>query len=433
MAWQCTPSAGIVMVGFFGAVTGLVSAGAKVTVASRKEDACAETEAHLTSLGGEALGIPTLRITNGPLGIGQNDCVDPSVPTAQAFSDPSSAKATALPSATAVAASFDPAVATLFGDVMGIEANNLALQVLEGPGVNMARLPVLGRNFEYFGEDPYLSGTIAVAEIKAVQARGVIAMAKHFAANDQETNRSAIQENIDRRVLHEIYLLPFEMSVKDGDVASVMCSNNLVNGFQMCENKELLTDVLRGQWGFDGYVQSDFFAAKSTVASMKAGLDHIMPFAFSTSPPFTPIWSPAEINAALAAGQLQVSDIDRALLRRYTQMFRLGIFERQPLVQTPIDFAAGGAKARAIGDQSGVLLQNNAVLPFNAASVSTMASRATRARTGTARSVSSADGARAAHRRPRPYHRRSSPVGHGSLQLPLSVLHARRGAPLARA
>ena len=102
---------------------------------------------------------------------------------------------------------------------------------------------------------------------------------------------------------------------------------------------------------------------------MKAGLDHIMPFAFSTSPPFTPIWSPAEINAALAAGQLQVSDIDRALLRRYTQMFRLGIFERQPLVQTPIDFAGGGAKARAIGDQSGVLLQNNAVLPFNVASV----------------------------------------------------------------
>ncbi|TMH01505.1 MAG: glycosyl hydrolase, partial [Betaproteobacteria bacterium] len=135
---------------------------------------------------------------------------------------------------TAVAASFDPAVATLFGDVIGMEANNLALQVLEGPGVNMARLPVLGRNFEYFGEDPFLAGTIAVAEIKAVQARGVIAMAKHFAANDQETNRSAIQENIDRRVLHEIYLLPFEMSVKDGDVASVMCSNNSVNGFQMC-------------------------------------------------------------------------------------------------------------------------------------------------------------------------------------------------------
>jgi beta-glucosidase len=317
-----------------------------------------------------ALAIPTLRITNGPVGIGQNDCVDPSVMGFGAFTDPSSAKATALPSAIALAASFDPTVASEFGNVIGTEANNLALHVFEAPGVNMARIPILGRNFEYFGEDPYLTGTMAVAEIKAVQAKGVIAMAKHFAANEQETNRQTIQETVDRRVLHEIYLLPFEMTVKDGNTASVMCSYNFVNGFQACENKELLTDVLRGQWGFKGYVQSDFFAVRSTAASMLAGLDHLMPFPMMIVPPFTPVWSPAEFNAALAAGQLQVSDLDRALLRRYTQMFRLGIFERQPLVQTPIDFAAGGVKARVIGDQSGVLLQNdNHVLPFDASTV----------------------------------------------------------------
>jgi len=164
--------------------------------------------------------------------------------------------------------------------------------------------------------------------------------------------------------------LPFEMAVKDGNTASVMCSYNFVNGFQACENKELLTDVLRNQWGFKGYVQSDFFAVRSTAASMLAGLDHLMPFPQMIVPPFTPVWSPAELNAALAAGQLQVSDLDRALLRRYTQMFRMGTFERQPLVQTPIDFAAGGVKARVIGDQSGVLLQNdNHVLPFNANTV----------------------------------------------------------------
>ena len=225
-----------------------------------------------------SLAIPTLRITNGPVGIGQNDCVDPSVMGFAAFTDPSSAKATALPSAMAVAASFDPAVASEFGNVIGTEANNLALHVFEAPGVNMARIPVLGRNFEYFGEDPYLTGTMAVAEIKAVQAKGVIAMAKHFAANEQETNRMTIQETVDRRVLREIYLLPFEMAVKDGDTAAVMCSYNSVNGFQACENKELLTDVLRNQWGFKGYVQSDFFAVKSTAASMLAGLDHLMPF-----------------------------------------------------------------------------------------------------------------------------------------------------------
>jgi beta-glucosidase len=311
-----------------------------------------------------SLGIPTLRITNGPVGIGQNDCVDPSVVGFAAFTHPSSAKATALPSATAVAASFDPEMARVFGEVVGTEANNLALHVFEAPGVNLGRNPILGRNFEYFGEDPFLAGTMAVSEIKAVQAKGVIAMAKHIAANEQETNRmKLLQTTVDRRTLHELYLLPFEMAVKDGQVASIMCAYNFVNGFQSCESKELLTDVLRDQWGFEGYVQSDFFAVRTTAPSMRAGLDHLMPFP-------APHWSVAELNAALAAGTLPLADLDQALLRRYTQMFRLGIFERQPLVQKPIDFAAGGVKARAIGVESGVLLQNdNRVLPFDAKTV----------------------------------------------------------------
>ena len=321
-----------------------------------------------------ALGIPTLRITNGPVGIGQNDCVDPSRRRDSAhlpiLPRPRRPRCLRRPPSLRPSTPLWPRV---FGDVIATEANNLALHVFEAPGVNMARIPVLGRNFEYFGEDPYLTGTMAVAEIKAVQAKGVIAMAKHFAANEQETNRMTalgLQTIVDRRVLHELYLLPFEMSVKDGDVASIMCAYNFVNGFQACESRELLTDVLRNQWGFDGYVQSDFFAVRSTAPSMRAGLDHLMPFPAMIIPPFTPVWSPAEINAALAAGQLQISDLDRALLRRYTQMFRLGIFERQPLVQTPIDYAAGGVKARAIGVQGGVLLQNdNKTLPFDARAV----------------------------------------------------------------
>lgn len=320
-----------------------------------------------------SLGIPTLRITNGPVGIGQNDCVAASIPPVyvtigndvidvSAYTSATSAKATALPSGIAIAASFDPAVATDFGNVIGTEANNLALHVFEAPGVNMARLPILGRNFEYFGEDPFLTGTMAVAETKAVQAKGIIAMAKHFAANEQETNRMTIQETIDDRVLREIYLLPFEMAVKDGDVSSVMCSYNYVNGAQACENKHTLTDILRSDWGFKGYVQSDFFAVKSTVPPMLAGLDHLMPV-----PSF---WAPDPLNVALAAGQLKESDLDTALKRRYTQMFKRGIFERQPLVQTPIDFAAGGATARAIGGRTAVLLQNdNQVLPFDPKSV----------------------------------------------------------------
>lgn len=307
------------------------------------------------------LGIPTLRITNGPVGIGQNDCVDANIVTGSsprwaAYTHPSSAKATALPSAMAVAASFDTEIAALFGQVIADEAKALALQVFEAPGVNLARNPVLGRNFEYNGEDPYLAGKIATSQIKKIQSEGVIAMAKHYAANEQETNRMNISQTVAPQVLHELYLLPFEMAVKDGEVASLMCSYNDVNGHQMCENEALLTGVLRDMWGFEGYVQSDFFAVKSTAKSMKAGLDHLMP-----QPLY---WSPEKLNEALTSGELKESDLNLALKRRYTQMFKMGIFER-PIVQTPMDITGGGEKARIIGQNSVVLLQNNNTLPFN--------------------------------------------------------------------
>jgi beta-glucosidase len=308
--------------------------------------------------------IPTLRITNGPVGIGQNDCV-PSSSTAgggAALTSPNSAKATALPSAIAVAASFDRTVATQFGNVIGKEGANLALHVFEAPGMNLARLPVGGRNFEYMGEDPYLTGTMGVAEIQAVQSHGMIAMAKHWVANEQETNRMTISENIDDRTLHELYMLPFEMAVKDGQVGAVMCSYNSVNGFSMCENRHILTDVLRGQWGFGGYVQSDFFAAHSTAGTMLAGLDNEMPGVII--PGITTWWTPDKLNAALASGLIQTSDIDTALTRRYTQMFKAGIFDR-PLVQTAIDSTADGAVAKTIGEQSAVLLQNDGTLPLS--------------------------------------------------------------------
>jgi beta-glucosidase len=313
-----------------------------------------------------ALNIPTFRITNGPVGLGQNDCVSASIKDklltglgtlsiSAAYGDPTSAKATALPSAMGVAASFDPAVASLFGTVIGTEMNNLGLHVFEAPGVNLARLPILGRNFEYFGEDPYLSGTMAAAETRAIQGKGLIAMAKHYAANEQETNRMTIQETVDPQVLRELYLLPFEMAVKDGKVASLMCSYNYLNGQSACENRMLLTDVLRRDWGFTGYVQSDFFAVKSTVATLANGLDHEMP-----KPQF---WAPDKLSAALDKGDLTVAQIDMALERRYTQMFKAGIFDR-PLVQTPIDFAGGGRTAREIGARAAVLLQNNGALPL---------------------------------------------------------------------
>lgn len=320
---------------------------------------------HVTGIA--ALNIPTFRITNGPVGLGQNDCVSLEVAKTPAqdlgfgpirigaYTHPSSAKATALPSAMAAAASFDPAVAGLYGDVIATEMHNLGLHVFEAPGVNLARLPILGRNFEYFGEDPFLSGVMAVAETRAVQSRGLIAMPKHYAANEQETNRMMVQTTVDRQVLRELYLLPFEMAVKDGKAASIMCAYNYVNGASSCENKELLTDVLRTDWGFKGYVQSDFFAMKSTVATLANGMDHEMPLPNH--------WAPAKVKAALAKRDLTQAQIDTALERRYTQAIKFGIFDRK-LARSPIDFAAGGAKARAIGGRGAVLLQNNGALPL---------------------------------------------------------------------
>lgn len=321
---------------------------------------------HVTGIA--ALAIPTFRITNGPVGLGQNDCVSLEVAKTEpqdlgfgpvhvgAYTHPSSAKATALPSAVAAAASFDPSVAGLYGEVIAAEMHNLGLHVFEAPGVNLARLPILGRNFEYFGEDPYLSGTMAVAETKAIQARGLIAMPKHYAANEQETNRMTIQTTVDRQTLRELYLLPFEMAVKDGKAASVMCAYNYVNGQSSCESRELLTDILRKDWGFTGYVQSDFFAMKSTVATLANGMDHEMPLPNH--------WAPDKIKTALAGGELTLAQVDEALRRRYTQAFKAGIFDRK-LAHSDIDFAAGGKKAREIGGRGAVLLQNNGALPLS--------------------------------------------------------------------
>lgn len=292
-----------------------------------------------------SLQIPTFRVSNGPVGIGQGDCN----PTAAA---------TGVVSSLGLAASFDVAQARAFGDLVGREGIDVGIHVVEGPGMDMARVQQGGRNFEYLGEDAVLAGSMAAPYIRAMQEHGIIAMAKHFVANDQETDRGTANELIDDRVLHEVNLLPFEMSVEDGEVAAIMCAYPKVNGLYNCENAPLLTEVLRNQWGFKGYVQSDFGAAHSTAPSLLAGMDLEMPAGtFYTS---------TNINAALAAHTISVSDIDTALRRRYTQMFRMGQFDR-PITLTPIDAVGDGVIARNIAEASAVLLKNaNRLLPLDA-------------------------------------------------------------------
>ena len=196
-----------------------------------------QIERHVTAI--DELGIPRFRITNGPVGVGMGDGT-PSPP------------ATSLPMTIGLAAGFDPELAHAYGDIIGSETATLGQHVLEGPGVCLHRTTIAGRNFEYFSEDPYLSGVMGVAVTKAIQAHDVIAMAKHYVVNDQEYERFRASVEVDEHVLRELYLLPFEMLVKDAEIAAIMSSYNRVRGVYATEYRYTLTDILRTEWGFDG-------------------------------------------------------------------------------------------------------------------------------------------------------------------------------------
>ena len=199
------------------------------------------------------------------------------------------------------------------------------------------RTTIAGRNFEYFSEDPYLSGVMGVAVTKAIQAHDVIAMGKHYVVNDQEYERFRASVEVDEHVLRELYLLPFEMLVKDAEIAAIMSAYNRIRGVYATEYRHTLTDILRTEWGFDGYVQSDFWSCRSAAPSLNAGMDHEMPDAK---------WlNETNVKAALQDTSLEIETVDRALVRRYTQMFRFGQFER-PYDPGEIDAQAHGAVSR---------------------------------------------------------------------------------------
>jgi beta-glucosidase len=310
-----------------------------------------DQKAHPREVSGiDRLGIPTMRITNGPAGAGPGDA-RPTQP------------ATALPAAIALAASWDPDLATKFGQVLGTEVAARGEHVVEGPGVNITRVPRNGRNFEYFGEDPYLSARMGVAEIEGIQQQRVIAEVKHFACNNQETNRKTINEIVDERTLREIYLPAFEAAVKEGHVAAVMAAYPSVNNQFCSENVHLLKDVLRGEWGFAGFVQSDYTGTHGADGGAKAGLDLSM-----KADHYGP-----EMKTAIAGGQISESTIDTMLIRRFAQMYRFGMMDG-PRTPQPLAEKEDGAAARAIAAQCTVLLKNEGdMLPLNVAKLHTIA------------------------------------------------------------
>ena len=217
-------------------------------------------------------------------------------------------RATLFPAGPALAASFDPKLVNRVGAALGREAKAHGKNVLLGPCVNIHRTPLGGRNFESYGEDPYLAARTTVAYIKGVQSEGVAATVKHFAVNNQETERMAISVAIDERALHEIYLPSFEAAVQEAKVLAVMCSYNRINGVYACENPTLLDEILEKQWGFRGLVMSDWGAVHSVVPTLKAGLHLEMPKA--------EYLTPAAVAKALDEKAIAKDTVDEMVRRR---------------------------------------------------------------------------------------------------------------------
>jgi beta-glucosidase len=296
------------------------------------------------------LGVPPLVITNGPAGVGPGDQGSP--------------LATALPAPISLAASFDRHTARTYGEVVGNEVRRTGSNFLEAPETNLSRIPTHGREFEGYGEDPHLVATISDAFIAGVQRPGVIAESKAFAENNQEVNRSVADAHVDERVLRELELRAFESNVRHG-VGAVMCAYNAINGVFSCENAHLLGDILRGEWGFDGFLTSDFGAVHSTVPSMHAGLDVEMHRGVH--------YARAPVMHALSSGAVRIEDIDALLVRRFATELRFGLFEHLP-AKRPLPIAEHGRIARRLAEQGMVLLRNRArTLPLRLAGLRSIA------------------------------------------------------------
>jgi len=310
-----------------------------------------DTKEHPREVAGvPRLGIPPFKITNGPLGAGPGD-TKPALP------------ATALPAALALAASWNTNLAREFGEIAGKEVADHGDDLIEGPALNITRVPQNGRNFEYFGEDPFLSGQMGVAEVEAIQQQGVIAEIKHFDANSQETDRKGINEIIDERTLREIYLPAFETVVKEADPGAVMAAYPSVNGEFCCRNTHLLKDILRGDWGFKGFVQSDYTATTNAVQCALAGLDLAM----------KPDHYSGELKTAIIDGKVPKAGLDAMVERRFTQMFKFGMFDHTRTPQL-IPAKEDGAVARSIAEQCAVLLKNNGdTLPLDTNTIHSIA------------------------------------------------------------
>jgi beta-glucosidase len=342
----------------------------------------------------ERLAIPAIKMADGPMGI--RAWYGPSALTNAANSQLPKVESTSFPAGIAMAATWNPDLVEGEGKVIGQETRSLGRDMILGPTVNIARVPVWGRNFEGYGEDPFLTSRMAVAFIKGAQDEGIIATAKHFAANNQEFERHRIDEKIDERALHEIYLPAFKAAVQEAGVLSVMSAYNKINGLYCAENAYLLDEVLRKQWGFKGFVVSDWGGTYSTAGSIKAGLNLEMPGgqqmldwiatdrvkAAGNSGGWL---MQAKVLSALSSGQVDQQTIDQRVADLLRVMFQRGFFEGRPAAAQEVDTAGQKKLARAAAAEGIVLLKNgNNLLPLspNVRIIAVIGPNAAVARTG---------------------------------------------------
>ena len=296
----------------------------------------------------ERLGIPSVMVSDGPHGLRKQEGRTDHLGLNE------SVKAVCFPAACALASSFDVELAGRIGDKLGEECRAEDVSVLLGPAVNIKRSPLCGRNFEYFSEDPYLAGKMAAAQIKQVQKWHVGTSLKHFAANNQEHCRMTCSSNLSEQALREIYLTAFEIAVKEAQPWSVMCSYNKLNGVFASENKRLLTDILRDEWGFEGFVVSDWGAVNERVDGLEAGLDLEMPSSDGVQD--------ARIVEAVKNGSLPEAVLDKAVERILSRVFEYVEHEHPEAV---FDREVHHREAAEAEKECAVLLKNTGVLPLS--------------------------------------------------------------------
>lgn len=297
--------------------------------------------------GVERLGIPEIMVTDGPHGLRKQS------ESGDHLGINESIEAVCFPAACATAASFDEKLLETMGQALGKECRTEQVAILLGPAVNIKRSPLCGRNFEYFSEDPYLTGKLAAAQIRGIQSEDVGTSMKHFAANNQETSRMTVSAEIDERTLREIYLTGFEIAVKEAEPWTLMCSYNRLNGVYCSENKKLLTDILRDQWGFKGFVMSDWGAVDNHANGVVAGLELQMPGS-GTGPDL-------QIIQAVKSGEMEENILDRAVERILEKIFQ---YADSKIGAEVFDRAKDHALAVNVAKECGILLKNEGLLPL---------------------------------------------------------------------